>query len=158
MKPEEMNKKAQQLYNEGFHCSQAVFFTGSEKIGRNSPEVIAAMSPFGGGMGSTGDVCGCLSVALAVLGLAMGKKKPSEKDHKLMWKYAYKLVKRFEAITRDYGGKRCSDIARIDWRDRKQVKAYYQNGADSRKGECLKVIGATAQALGEILEEALTAS
>jgi len=148
-----MSKEAQDLYDKGFHCSQAVFFTGCQKLGKEAPEVLAALSPFGGGLGSTGDVCGCLSGALAVLGLAMGKKKPSEKDHRLMWKYAFKLVKRFEALTREYGGKRCRDIARVDWKDRHQVKIYYSNGPDSRKKECLKVLGATAQALGEILEE-----
>ncbi len=158
MTPEEMNSRAQQLYEQGFHCSQAIFSTGCEKLGRNSHEVIAALAPFGGGMGSTGHVCGSLSGALAVLGLAMGKEKPSEKDHRLMWKYAYKLVKRFETITQGYGGIDCKDIARIDWRDRKQVKIYYSNGPDSRKKDCLKVIGATAQALGEILEEASAAS
>ena len=153
MTPEEMNLKARKLYDDRFHCSQAVFAAGCEKIGRQAPDVVAAMSPFGGGMGSTGDVCGCLSGALAVLGLAMGKREPSEKDHKLMWKYAYKLVKQFEALTREYGGKRCRDIARIDWRDRHQVKTYYSDGPDSRRRECLKVIGATAEILGGILEE-----
>ncbi len=153
MTPQEMNEKAQRLYNEGFHCSQAVFSTGCDKLGRQSSEVIAALSPFGGGLGSTGNVCGCLPGALAVLGLSMGKEQPSEKDHKLMWKYAYKLVKRFESLSAEYGGINCKDIARIDWKDRKQVMAYYKNGPDSRKKECLKIIGATAQALGEILEE-----
>jgi len=153
MKLEEMNRNARKLYDEGFHCSQAVFITGCEKVGLQAPEVVAAMSPFGGGMGSTADVCGCLSGALAVLGLLMGKKEASEKDHRLMWKYAYKMVKQFEALTREYGGKKCSDIARIDWRDRQQVKIYYSNGPESRKKECLKVIGATAEALGTMLED-----
>ena len=153
MTPEQMNKKARQLYDEGFHCSQAVFFAGCEKLGCHSPEVIAAISPFGGGMGSTGDVCGCLPGALAVLGLAMGKKKPSDKDHKLMWKYAYKLSKRFETLTEEYGGNRCSDIAKVNWRDIKQVKTHFSGGPESRKKECLKIMGATAQILGEILEE-----
>ena len=150
---EEMDKNARQLYNDGFHCSQAVFYTGLEKLGMSSPEVLAALSPFGGGMGSTGSICGCLPGALAVLGLVMGKKRPSDRDHKLMWKYAYRLVRRFEELTRDYGGKECRDIARVNWKDRKQVKAYYRNGPESRKGECLKVMGATSRILGEILEE-----
>ncbi len=149
----EMNEKACMLYDNGFHCSQAVFSVGCERLGRQAPDVIAALSPFGGGMGSTGDVCGCLPGALAVLGLVMGKKEPADKDHRRMWKYAYRIVREFEELTGPYGGKRCVDIARINWKDRTQVKAYYSNGPDSRKAECLRVIGSTAQALGRILEE-----
>jgi len=82
----------------------------------------------------------------------MGKRRPEDKDHKLMWKLSYKLVKGFEDITSEYGGKDCKDIARIDWKDVKQVKEFYK-GPNSRRKECLKVIGKTAELLGNLIEE-----
>ncbi len=121
-------------------------------LGLDSKEVIRALSPFGGGLGSTGQVCGALPGGLAVLGLLMGKDEPSKKDHKLMWKLSYKLVKGFDEITKKYGGNSCKDIARIDWKDIKAVKDYYKN-PESRRKECLYVIGETAKFLGELIEE-----
>lgn len=49
---EEMANKAVQLFADGFHCSQAVLCACAELF-RNeppSPEVVAAMAPFAGGM------------------------------------------------------------------------------------------------------------
>ncbi len=82
----------------------------------------------------------------------MGKRQPEDKDHKLMWKLSYKLVRGFEDITKEYGGKDCKDIARVDWKDIKQVKEYYK-APTSRRKECLKVIGETARLLGVLIEE-----
>ena len=118
----------------------------------DAKDVVASLSPFGGGLGSSGGVCGALPGALAVIGLLMGKREPEGRDHKLMWRLAYKLVKGFEEITREYGGIECRDIARVDWKDPSQVKAYYK-GVKSRRMECMKVIGATADLLGRLLHE-----
>ncbi len=149
--PTEMGKEAVKLFIDGFHCSQALFFVGARFQGVSAPDVIAAMAPFGGGMGSTGRVCGVLPGALAAIGLTMGKRDPADRDNKNLWRLSYKMVKKFEEITEQYGGVDCRDIARVDWRDRQQVKAFRQD-PDSRRRECCRVIAAAAQALGELLE------
>jgi C_GCAxxG_C_C family probable redox protein len=152
MTPEDMARRAEQLFLEGFHCSQAVFQAGAEMLEKQAPEVVAALAPFGGGMGSTGGVCGSLPVALASLGLTTGKTEPHGKDHRAMWRLSYRMVKSFEEITARYGGANCTDIARINWKDREQVKDYRTNPDSSRK-ECVRVVGETARKLGELLQE-----
>ncbi len=153
MSNEALIEKAQDLFLRGFHCSQAIFTVGAEKLGKEVPEVVAALAPFGGGLGSTGDVCGCLPGALAAIGLTMGKTRPDERDHRLMWKMSYKMVKGFHRITEEYGGHHCSDIARVNWKDPAEVKAF-RKSPDSRRVHCLKVIGETTKAMLELLDQA----
>ena len=152
MNPEEMSDKAQKLFVEGFHCSQAVFTVGAELVEIEAPQVVSALAPFGGGLASTGGICGSLPGALAALGLVMGKKEPRARDHKMIWRLSYSMVRAFDEITSGYGGPDCSDIARVDWKDRDQVIAFRKDPASRRK-ECLKVIGETAAALGRILQK-----
>ena len=115
-----------------------------------SDELMAAMAPFGGGMGSTGQICGTLSGALAVIGFTLGKTGPKGRDHKLMWKLSYKMVKKFEEITQPFGGSNCSDIARIDWQDHTAVKNFYKNPENGRKN-CVQVIRETSNYLHTLL-------
>ncbi len=153
MTPEQMSEKASRLFLDGFHCSQAVFAVGAEMLEVDAPDVISAMAPFGGGIASTGNICGTLSGAIAALGLLMGKKEPSARDHRAMWRLSFKMVRKFEAITAQYGGMNCTDIARVDWKDRDQVKAFYKAPDSRRCTECARIIGETAMELGKLLEE-----
>jgi aldehyde:ferredoxin oxidoreductase len=51
-----------------------------------------------------------------------------------------------------YGGINCSQIARVDWMDREQVKDFYRN-PESRRQHCITIVGETAKALGELLDQ-----
>lgn len=154
MTSEDTAKRAQELFNSGFHCSQAVFAAAIEGLELEPPrEVIAALSPFGGGMGCSGGICGALPGAIAAIGFVMGKKAPEQKDHKDMWRLSGKMVEGFKELTTGYGGQDCSNIARVDWGDRGQVKAFKLNH-DSRRRECAKVIGETACFLLKLLRKA----
>lgn len=113
---------------------------------------MAAMAPFGGGMGCSGKTCGTLSGALAVIGFTMGKIEGSGHDHKLMWKISHKMVVKFSDITGCYGGSDCSDIAAVDWRDRKAVKNFYRDPESNRRN-CVKVIRETSHYLHSLILE-----
>jgi C_GCAxxG_C_C family probable redox protein len=154
MTSEDTAKKAQDLFNSGFHCSQAVFAAVMEglEIGL-SKEIIAALSPFGGGIGCSGGVCGALPGAVAAIGFIMGKGEPEQKDHKDMWRLSSKMARKFKELTAGYGGQDCRNIARVNWGDRGQVKAFRLD-PDSRRKECARVIGETAGFLQKLLQEA----
>ncbi len=149
-----MCDKAVDLFLKGFHCSQAILQACSPMLEGKAPseELIAAMAPFGGGMGSSGKVCGTLSGALALIGYTMGKTRPQDRDHKDMWRLSFKLVKGFEKLTQEYGGVNCSNIARVDWKDRNSVKSFYKD-PNSRRRECVKVIRGTCAILQDILSK-----
>ncbi len=115
--------------------------------------LIKAVGAFGGGVASTGRVCGCLTGGLAFLSSLYGKDRPEGKDHPRMWRLSYKLAKRFEDLTKEYGGVDCRDIAQVNWSDREAVKVFYSS-PDGRRRHCQKLVGDTACVMGEILEQA----
>ena len=54
-----------------YHCAQAIFATYASDYGMDQETAYRTMACFAAGM-YTGSVCGCVTAALAVLGLAYG--------------------------------------------------------------------------------------
>jgi C_GCAxxG_C_C family probable redox protein len=125
---------------------------GQERLGIVNPEVIKAVGAFGGGIASTGNVCGCLLGGVAVLSQATGKDTPQGREHPDMWRLTYKLVRRFQKLCEPYGGIECRRIAQVDWHDRDQVRAFYRGPHSRRQQHCAPLVAATAELLGRILD------
>jgi C_GCAxxG_C_C family probable redox protein len=115
--------------------------------------VIKAVGAFGGGIASTGRVCGALLGGVALISSLYSRGNLEEKEHPRMYRLGYKLSKKFEELTQPHGGVNCSDIARVNWSNKEQTKEFYTN-PESRRRFCIQVVGDTAYALGEILEQA----
>jgi len=103
-------------------------------------------------MGSSGQVCGTLAGALAVIGFTLGKSRPRGRDHKLMWTLSHQMVMKFADITRPFGGTNCADIAGVNWQDRAAVQQFYQD-PDSGRRNCVKVIRETSDYLYTLITE-----
>ncbi len=116
-------------------------------------EVIKAMGALGGGIASTGRVCGALLGGVAFISSLYSRGNLEEKEHPNMWRLSYKLTKRFEELTKEFGSVDCSNIAQVNWRDREKVNEFYSN-PDGRRGICIKLVEDTVVALGEILDQA----
>jgi C_GCAxxG_C_C family probable redox protein len=156
MGPEEMKQKAIELFEKRFHCSQAVLTAGQEKLDRVDEEVVKSMGAFGGGIASSGRVCGALIGGIALISSLYSRGNLQDKEDPQMWHLSRKLVKRFEELTAPFGGVECNKIAQTDWFDAQQVKEFYKN-PESRRKHCIGIVGETAYMLGEILEEAAAA-
>ena len=126
---------------------------GQEKMNCKNEAVIKAVGAFGGGIASTGRVCGALLGGVALISSLYSRGNLEEKEHPRMYRLSYKLSKKFEELTQPHGGVNCSDIARVNWSNKEQTKEFYNN-ADSRRRFCLQVVGDTAYALGELLDQA----
>ena len=125
---------------------------GQEKLGAVDEEVVKAVGAFGGGIASSGSVCGILLGGVALVSSIHSRGNLDEKENPRMWSLSSKLIKTFDKLTEQYGGCNCRDIARLDWRDRDAVKDYYSN-PDSRRKHCIQLVGDFTEALGEILEK-----
>ena len=125
---------------------------GQEKLGAENSEVIKAVGLFGGGIAGTGDVCGAMLGGIACISSQCSRGTVTDDESPRMFKLGHMLDQAFTEITREYGGKDCSQIARVDWNDAEKIKEYYR-GPDSRKHHCQRVVGETARALGEIIEQ-----
>ena len=125
---------------------------GQEKTGVVNEVLVKAMGAFGGGIASSGRVCGSLLGGVAFISSIYGKGNAGEKDDPKMWRLSHKLTRSFEEMTRPYGSMNCKDIAMVNWKDREAVRDFYAN-SDGRRNECTRLVGNIAFALGELLNE-----
>lgn len=108
------------------------------------------MGALAGGLGASGDVCGALVGALAVMGLRFGRSREEEKEDPRIWRYSRELVKRFrEEIVQSHSGIHCREIIGVDWTNREQAVNYYKG---EKVKECARIVGDTAKLTGELLE------
>ena len=124
---------------------------GQEKINSVDESAVKALGAFGGGIASSGNVCGVLIGGVALISSMYSRGNLDEKENPRMWALSSKFMKKFEELTKPYGGINCSDIAQVNWQDRIAVKKYYLNPLSSRK-ICIKLVGDAAFILGELLE------
>lgn len=113
---------------------------------------VKAVGAFAGGIASTGNVCGIMLGGVAMVSCMYSRGNLDKKENPRMWFLSKKFISRFEEMTKPYGGIKCSDIARVDWKDKKAVKDYYSNPVSGRQA-CIKLLGDAAYALGKLLEE-----
>ncbi|MBA4395678.1 MAG: hypothetical protein C0407_19165 [Desulfobacca sp.] len=126
---------------------------GQEKMNVKDEGVVKAMGAFGGGVASSGRVCGCLLGGVGFISSLYSRGNLEGKEHPRMWRLSYKLTKKFEELTKPFGGVNCSDIARVNWSDKEQAKEFYNN-PEGRRQYCIQLVGDTAYLLGEILDQA----
>ena len=94
-------EKARQLFFEGYNCAQAVVCAFTDITGIDMKTSARLASSFGGGMGRMREVCGSVSGALMVLGIALGYSDPKDPEAK---KSHYHLVQDFAARFKEKNG------------------------------------------------------
>lgn len=94
-------EKAEALFRQGYNCSQAVACAFDDLAGQDRETLARMASSFGGGMGRLREVCGTVSGALLVLGLACGYSDPGDPEAK---KAHYRLVQEYAARFRERNG------------------------------------------------------
>jgi C_GCAxxG_C_C family probable redox protein len=67
-----MESDAREMFAAHYNCAQAVLSTFAEHFGLDRAIALRIATPFGGGIGHTGLLCGAVSGALMAIGLAKG--------------------------------------------------------------------------------------
>ncbi len=80
--PEERGNLARENFLVGYGCAQAVLLAFEDVTGFDRGIAAAMASSFGGGMGRMREVCGAVSAALMVLGIAEGYTDPHDTEGK----------------------------------------------------------------------------
>ena len=125
---------------------------GQEKIGKIDETAVKALGAFGGGIASSGSICGVLIGGIAVISSIYSRGNLAEKENPRLWSVSSKFLQKFEELSIPFGGMNCCDIAKVDWKNREEVKDFYSNPESSRK-ICIKLVGDAAFALGELIEQ-----
>lgn len=103
-------EKAEELFKQGFNCSQAILTVYGSSFGIDPEKAKQLGRPFGGGMGRLALTCGALTGAVMVLGLA--KDLPVEAEaRELSYGQVRELFRRFEA---SHGTTLCKELLGAD--------------------------------------------
>jgi len=143
-------RKAEKLFLEGYNCSQSVLCAFGDVTGFDHSTSARLASSLGGGMGRLREVCGAVSGALLVLGMACGYEDPEDTEAKTDH---YLLVQEFARRFREANGSIiCRELL-------EGVKVKPGNVPEERTEEyyaerpCLRYVGRAAVILDEMLEE-----
>ena len=85
-------EKAEELFKQGYNCSQAVLCAFSDITGLERETAARLASSFGGGLGRMREVCGAVSGASMVLGLVKGYSDSGDRAAK---SEHYRLIREF---------------------------------------------------------------
>jgi C_GCAxxG_C_C family probable redox protein len=143
------NEKATQLFAEGYSCSQSLLVSRAEQFGLSAENALKVSAAFGGGLGRQGEVCGAVSGALMVIGLAHGQTDPQQKEAK---EHTYQLTRRFIAeFTRRTGALHCSDLLGCQIGTPEGLQQAQEQSLF--KTVCPRLVAEASQILDEILNE-----
>jgi C_GCAxxG_C_C family probable redox protein len=109
--PSPKSQIAEDMHLQGFNCSQAVFSTLAEPLGFDRRLALKIASPFGGGIGRTGETCGAISGALMALGLQSGYYEPDPQAKDRVYALTREFMRRFQER---YGALACKSLIGFD--------------------------------------------
>lgn len=111
-------EKANELFANKFHCSQAVFAAFAEELGITEEQALKIGACFGSGM-IQGEVCGACTGALMALGLKYGQCKEDDIDARLKTnEVTDKFLSEFK---KENGSYMCRELLKCDIRTEEGV-------------------------------------
>ncbi len=133
-------------FSKSYSCSQAVFSAFASRLGLTDEQAIKLASPFGGGTARQGYVCGAVTGALMVIGLARGTTDPKDKD--AIYQLGQEFIKRFEAR---HGTVLCRELTGYDFRNPEEYQA--AKDQEISTSVCPKFVQSAAEIVSEFLDE-----
>jgi C_GCAxxG_C_C family probable redox protein len=70
--PDTLASEARGYFSQHYNCAQSTFAPFAKRLGMDLDLAFKIATPFGGGMGHAGQICGAVSGALMAIGLARG--------------------------------------------------------------------------------------
>lgn len=133
-----LNRTANNYHKDGFNCAESIFLAFRERVAPDFPaEAVRMATPFGGGLGYAGCLCGALTGAVMILGVLKGREKPE-----VPRKEPYALSKEFHNRFKEKFGATCCRVLN---------REIY--GSPERGVTCSAIINGTEELLSEFIEE-----
>lgn len=111
--------KANLLFEQKYHCSQAVLGAFAEELGITEKQALKLGACFGGGM-CIGEVCGAVTGGLMALGLKYGESEIADLvSRKKANDVAVEMLERFKS---ENGSYICRDLLGYDIFDQEDIK------------------------------------
>jgi len=124
------------LFRKGYNCAQALLGVYGQDLGLDRETGLKAGSGFGGGLGSTGHVCGALTGAVALLSLRHGSTAPgSSPERAKVDASVQEFVRAFKA---ECGVMTCRALIRRDISTEEKTRAAARDGVFARCPEFVR--------------------
>ena len=141
-------EKAIAIFEQKFHCSQAVLAAFAEECGLTEKQALMLGSCFGGGM-RKGEVCGACTGALMVLGLLYGQyDKADSVSRETADAVNDKMMEGFAAVSGSY---LCKDLLKCDIST--EEGAAYAREHDLFTKLCPQMVANAVRVLEQIIRE-----
>ena len=143
-------EKAEQLFLEGYNCSQAVLIAFEDLHGLDRETAAKLASSFGGGMARLREVCGSVSGMFMTAGLLYGYDDPKDYDMKKEhYARIQQLAKEFETLN---GSIICRELLGLGTEKEgpapdKRTDEYY------KKRPCAELVGMAAAIMEQYILE-----
>ncbi len=118
----------------------------SQQLGINSEVIPRIATPFGGGIGGRGEVCGAVTGSVMAIGLKYGREEPSQPNQQ-----AYALAREFcQRFEEETGHLSCRELTGMDISTPEGFQAFRRSDVPLRV--CLPAVGAAFRLVTELLE------
>ncbi len=143
-------KRARDLFHEGYNCAQAVFLAFSDSYDIDEETAIKLSSSFGGGMGRLREVCGAVSGMFMVAGTLYGYSDPKAGEEK------GKHYERIQALAKEFqeanGSIICRDLLGLN-KGKDKPKPEERTQEYYKKRPCEDLVGMAASIMEQYMEE-----
>jgi C_GCAxxG_C_C family probable redox protein len=118
-----ISDSAGDYHNRGFNCAESIFLAFRGVAAPDlSEDMVRIATPFGGGIGRSGCVCGALSGAVIILGAARGRTTP-ETPRKESYELSNEFHNRFKS---EFGATCCRVLVKDKFGSKEQGERCYQ--------------------------------
>ena len=117
-----------------------------QELGIESEAIPRIATPFGGGIGGRGEVCGAVVGSVMAIGLKHGREEPSQ-PNKQAYALAREFCRRFEEET---GHLYCRDLTGMDLSTPEGLRAYRHSDVPQRV--CMPAAGAAFRLAMELAQ------
>lgn len=141
-------EKADMLLRRRYHCSQALFGAFAEDFGMDLQTAFKISTCFGAGM-RQGDICGCISSSMMILGLAFGLSDAQDREREM---YGNQKTREFMDKFRERmnGDMTCREILAHDIATTEGMQIIKQAGLILKN--CYRPLNHSIEILEEMLE------
>lgn len=144
-------RKAQELFNQGYACSQAVILAFSDLIDIEEEKLSKLVLPLGGGLGRLRLTCGAINSMSMVVGILFSNSESNEENKNNTYAIVQELVNRFIEENKTIN---CAELLKqaelevqIGGKAEERTSEYY------KKRPCGKIVYSAAKILEEFLKE-----
>ncbi|MFW5713074.1 MAG: C-GCAxxG-C-C family protein [Brevefilum sp.] len=146
--PNQLALEAREFFGQHYNCAQSSFAPFARHLGMDLDLAFKIATPFGGGMGHAGQICGAVSGALMAIGLARGITEYDQEQKYACYDLAKTFQERFKTL---HGELTCPGLLGWDIANPHELSQVREE--DLFHTLCPKLVGDAARIAGELLRK-----